>query len=88
MADAGERGDKGGSWDPDEMGREEGPFPYIRGKEQRLWGKCVELQKEVVVVVGGRQSRDQVSTKKQEETQKKNEHRHTRVLKMFGEKKK
>lgn len=79
MADAGERGGKGGSWDPDEMGREKVPFPYTRGKEQRLQCKCVELQTGVqVMAVGGRQSRDQVSTKKQEETEKtKNEHGHT-----------
>ena len=36
MADAGERGGEGGRWDPDEMGREEGSFPYTRGKEERL----------------------------------------------------
>lgn len=41
------------------------------------------------MVVGGRQSRDQVSTKKQEETEKtKNEHGRTRVLKTFEKKKK
>ena len=42
MADAGERGGKGGSWDPDEMGREKVPFPYTRGKEQRL--QCIGLE--------------------------------------------